>query len=65
MGSRVGFMAVWTATTLTGMAISWTGVGGAMRGTAEAVPDSAAEVPVLQGRPPSAGPSASPSARST
>ncbi|MFS2292606.1 MAG: hypothetical protein FWJ90_07845 [Actinomadura sp.] len=58
---RVGFVAVWTATTLTGMAISWAGVSGAMRGTAEATPDRAAEVPVLQGRPPSPGPSAVPS----
>ncbi|XRQ13522.1 hypothetical protein ACN3XK_22355 [Actinomadura welshii] len=46
------------------MAISWTGVGGAMRGTAEATPDHAAEVPVLQGRPPASGPSAEPSAPS-
>ncbi|TDC68648.1 hypothetical protein E1200_10940 [Actinomadura sp. GC306] len=47
------------------MAISWAGVSGALRGTAEATPDLAAEVPVRQGRPPSPGSSAAPSASST
>ncbi|TDE36887.1 hypothetical protein [Actinomadura sp. 6K520] len=64
MRGRVGFIAVWTATTLTGMAISWAGVSGALRGTAEATPDLAAEVPVRHGRPPVSGPSAAPSATS-
>ncbi|TDC44811.1 hypothetical protein E1281_32540 [Actinomadura sp. KC345] len=61
MRARIGFTAVWAATTAAGIAISWTGVGGAVRGTALGSPDLAAEVPVLEGRPP-AGPSAGASA---
>ncbi|ROO90569.1 hypothetical protein EDD29_8300 [Actinocorallia herbida] len=54
MRVRLGFLAVWTATTAAGVGITWVGVGDAMRGTALPVPDAAAEVPVIQGRPPSA-----------
>ncbi|TDC94229.1 hypothetical protein [Actinomadura sp. 7K507] len=64
MRARIGFTAVWVATTAAGIAISWTGVGGAVRGTALGTPDVAAEVPVLQGRPP-AGPSAGSSAEAS
>ncbi|WP_395104115.1 hypothetical protein [Actinomadura sp. SCN-SB] len=61
MRARIGFLAAWAATTAAGMAISWAGVGDAMRGTALATPDLAAAVPVRQGRPPVSGP-ADPSA---
>ncbi|WP_460302963.1 hypothetical protein [Actinocorallia aurea] len=54
MRVRLGFLAVWTATTAAGVGITWVGIGDAMRGTALPVPDAAAEVPVIQGRPPTA-----------
>ncbi|MGP4023431.1 hypothetical protein [Actinomadura sp. 3N407] len=57
MRARIGFLAVWVATTVTGMVISWAGVGDAVRGTVVAGPDLAAQVPVRQGRPPAPGPS--------
>lgn len=57
MRARIGFLAVWVATTVTGMVISWAGVGDAVRGTTLAGPDLAAEVPVRQGRPPVPAPS--------
>lgn len=60
MRARIGFAAVWIATTATGIAISWTGVGGAVRGTALDTPDLAAEVPVRQGRPPALSSTAAP-----
>ncbi|MFB4315957.1 hypothetical protein [Actinomadura sp. 21ATH] len=56
MRVRTGFLAAWVATTAAGIAISWAGVGDAMRGTALATPELAAQAPVRQGRPP-AGPS--------
>ncbi|MDX6741992.1 hypothetical protein [Actinocorallia sp. A-T 12471] len=58
MRVRLGFLAVWTATTAAGVGITWVGVGDAMRGTALPVPDAAASVPVFQGRPPTATPEA-------
>lgn len=51
---------MWTATTAAGVGITWVGVGDALRGTAWAVPDVAAQVPVLQGRPPSLEPTGTP-----
>lgn len=60
MRARIGFAAVWIATTATGIAISWTGVGGAVRGTALDSPELAAEVPVRQGRPPALSSTAAP-----
>ncbi|MFI0354467.1 hypothetical protein [Actinomadura sp. 9N407] len=64
MRVRIGFLAAWIATTAAGMAISWAGVGDAMRGTALATPDLAAEAPVRQGRPPTSGPSPEPTTSS-
>ncbi len=61
MQVRIGFVAVWIATTAAGMAISWAGVGDALRGTALPIPDLAAQAAVHEGRPPEAepGPAAS------
>ncbi|GAA1575598.1 hypothetical protein GCM10009678_67870 [Actinomadura kijaniata] len=63
MRVRVGFAAVWVATTAAGVAISWAGVSDAVRGAAATGPEPAADVPVLRGRPPvpSQSPARSPS----
>ncbi|MBO2457929.1 hypothetical protein [Actinomadura violacea] len=68
MRVRFRFTVVWVATTAAGMAISWAGVGHALRGTTLQAPDLAANVPVQRGRPPTppAGPSgASPTVSSS
>ncbi|GAA0961080.1 hypothetical protein [Actinocorallia libanotica] len=56
MQVRIGFVAVWIATTAAGMAISWAGVGDALRGTALPIPDLAAQAAVHEGRPPASEP---------
>lgn len=56
------FMLVWGAVTATGMAISWAGVGDALRGTVLASPDLTAGLPVATGRPPTPPTSAADSA---
>ncbi|WP_030170943.1 hypothetical protein [Spirillospora albida] len=56
MRSRILFVAVWLATTAAGIAISWAGVGDALRGTVLPTRDLAADVPVREGRPPTATP---------
>ncbi|WP_157963527.1 superantigen-like protein SSL4 [Actinocorallia populi] len=60
MQGRIGFIAVWVATTAAGMAISWAGVGDALRGTALPTQDLAAKVPVHEGRPPASEPAGTP-----
>ncbi|MFI6514339.1 hypothetical protein ACIBF1_02110 [Spirillospora sp. NPDC050679] len=55
MRSKAGFAAVWIATTAAGVAISWAGVGDAVRSTASTTPELSAGVPVHQGRPPAVG----------
>ncbi len=55
----IRFIAVWVAVTATGMAISWAGVGDALRGTVVESPDLAAGIPVETGRPPALPPAAS------
>ncbi|GAA2143251.1 hypothetical protein [Actinomadura napierensis] len=62
MRVRFRFTAVWIATTAAGIAISWAGVGHALRGTTLPAPDLAANVPVQRGRPPAPPSTASPSA---
>ncbi|MDL4815128.1 hypothetical protein [Actinomadura opuntiae] len=62
MRVRFRFTAVWIATTAAGMAISWAGVGHALRGTTLPAPDLAADAPVQRGRPPAPPSAASPSA---
>ena len=52
MQVRLGFVAVWIATTAAGMGISWLGVGDALRGTSLPTQEPAAKVPVHEGRPP-------------
>lgn len=52
------FIAAWVAVTATGMAISWAGVGDALRGTAVESPNLAAGIPVETGRPRAAPPAA-------
>lgn len=61
MRARIIFVAVWLATTAAGIAISWAGVGDALRGTALPTRDVAAEVPVREGRPPTQTPTPAPS----
>ncbi|WP_153541838.1 hypothetical protein [Actinomadura macrotermitis] len=60
MRPRIGFIAVWIAATTAGTAISWAGVGDALRGTVLAAPDPAVDVPVRQERPPAPAPSPEP-----
>ena len=60
MRARIGFIAVWVATTAAGIGISWAGVGDALRGTALPTQDLAAGVPVHEGRPPASDPSREP-----
>lgn len=45
------FIATWVAVTAAGMAISWAGVGDALRGTVVESPDLATGIPVETGRP--------------
>ncbi|WP_019631649.1 hypothetical protein [Actinomadura atramentaria] len=67
MRIKFRFIAVWTCVTAAGMAISWAGVGNAIRGTGLSALDLAAEAPGVQGgaavAPSATVPVTSPSAR--
>ncbi|MGI5165934.1 hypothetical protein ACQEU3_16385 [Spirillospora sp. CA-253888] len=60
MRSKAGFAAVWIVTTAAGVAISWAGVGDAVRSTASTTPELSAGIPVHQGRQPAMSPASTP-----